>query len=98
MLTRKDLPAAGLGPPCRRLLILLGISLFFAGCSRKQAALPPDGAALFQQKCATCHSPNNDMRAPEPQALREMSRASILSALDSGRMRWQGKFLSKAKK
>jgi polyvinyl alcohol dehydrogenase (cytochrome) len=38
------------------------------------------------------------MRAPEPAALREMSKASILAALDSGRMRWQGKFLSKEKK
>jgi polyvinyl alcohol dehydrogenase (cytochrome) len=38
------------------------------------------------------------MRAPEPEALRQMSRASILAALDSGRMRWQGKFLSKARK
>lgn len=38
------------------------------------------------------------MRAPEIQALRQMSKASILAALESGRMRWQGKFLSKAKR
>lgn len=38
------------------------------------------------------------MRAPEPEALHEMSRSSILSALNSGRMRWEGKTLSKAEK
>lgn len=38
------------------------------------------------------------MRAPEPEALRQMSKASIRTALDSGRMKWEGKFLSKAEK
>lgn len=67
------------------------------GCSRKQAP-PPDGAALFAQNCAGCHAANNDMRAPEPQALHEMNKASILAALESGRMKWEGKRLSKSKK
>jgi polyvinyl alcohol dehydrogenase (cytochrome) len=81
-----------------RILFLLGAAICLSGCSHKEAAPPLDGAALFTQKCASCHRPNNDMRAPELAALREMSRASILAALDSGRMRWQGKFLSQAKK
>jgi len=38
------------------------------------------------------------MRAPEPEALRQMSKSAILAALDSGKMKWEGKFLSKAKK
>lgn len=81
-------------------ILLLGFTAVFclSGCSHKQVAAAPDGAALFAQKCASCHRANNDMRAPEPEALKQMSRASILAALDSGRMRWQGKFLSKAKK
>ena len=98
-MTNNNLPAPHLRLRCRGLLVVFGLSLLLAGCSRKQAAVaPPDGSALFTQKCASCHSPNNDMRAPEPQALREMSRSTILAALDSGRMRWQGKLLSKAKK
>jgi polyvinyl alcohol dehydrogenase (cytochrome) len=78
------------------LLMSVGVALL-QGCARKQA-LPLDGAALFTQKCESCHRPDNDMRAPEPAALKQMSKASILAALDSGRMRWQGKFLSQAKK
>jgi len=35
-------------------LILMGAALFVAG-TRFQAAPPPDGAALFKQKCAMCH-------------------------------------------
>jgi polyvinyl alcohol dehydrogenase (cytochrome) len=68
-----------------------------AGCSRKQSA-PIDGAALFHQKCASCHNDDNDMRAPVPAALHQMSKGTIMAALKSGRMKWQGKFLSEAKK
>jgi polyvinyl alcohol dehydrogenase (cytochrome) len=70
------------------------------GCSshRKGPAPGPDGAALFAQNCAGCHKQNNDMRAPEPEALHQMTKASILAALDSGRMKWEAKLLSKAKK
>ncbi len=71
--------------------------LLSQGCSRKQAP-PPDGAALFTQQCAGCHTKNNDMRAPEPDALHQMSKDSILATLESGRMKWEGKRLSKAKK
>ncbi|HUO24751.1 MAG TPA: PQQ-binding-like beta-propeller repeat protein [Candidatus Aquilonibacter sp.] len=67
------------------------------GCSRKPAP-PLDGAALFTQKCASCHQRDNDMRAPEPAELHEMSKAAILAALESGRMKWEGKLLSRAKK
>src|SRR5689334_7996286 len=66
-----------------------------AGCSRKQSA-PIDGAALFHQKCASCHNDDNDMRAPVPAALHQMSKGTIMAALKSGRMKWQGKFLSEA--
>jgi polyvinyl alcohol dehydrogenase (cytochrome) len=68
------------------------------GCSQKQPSPAPDGAALFTKKCASCHRPDNDMRAPEPEALRQMTASSILTALESGRMKWEGRFLSKAQK
>jgi polyvinyl alcohol dehydrogenase (cytochrome) len=38
------------------------------------------------------------MRAPEPESLHHMSRGLILAALNSGRMKFEGKLLSKAQK
>ncbi|MGH9643520.1 MAG: c-type cytochrome, partial [Terriglobales bacterium] len=59
------------------LLTAVVLSLLLQGCSRKPAA-PPDGAALFARKCAGCHRPSgNDSRAPEPEALHQMSKAYI---------------------
>jgi polyvinyl alcohol dehydrogenase (cytochrome) len=79
------------------LAITLAIGLL--GCSRKKNPPPQiDATAVFNKKCAGCHRNDNEMRAPEPAALREMSRASILAALNSGRMKWQGRFLSKPEK
>ena len=80
------------------LLLCLGLTLGLGGCSRKQASAVPDGAAIYTKKCAGCHTENNDMRAPAPEALRQMTRGSILAALESGRMKWEGRFLSKAEK
>jgi polyvinyl alcohol dehydrogenase (cytochrome) len=77
--------------------ILLTASCVTIGCLRKQAP-PPDGATLFAKNCASCHQADNDMRAPVPEALHQMSKSAILIALKSGRMRWEAKFLSEAKK
>jgi polyvinyl alcohol dehydrogenase (cytochrome) len=88
---------AGLNPD-RVFLLLLSVILTLPGCSRKPEAPAIDGAALFSAKCASCHREGNDLRAPEPQALNEMSKGSILTALESGRMKWEGKSLSKAEK
>ncbi|MGA7855582.1 MAG: PQQ-binding-like beta-propeller repeat protein [Candidatus Acidiferrales bacterium] len=81
-------------------LVLIGLAIILQGCAHQRAAVPEDGAALFAKKCAECHQedPDNDMRAPTPQALRLMSRSAILASLETGRMRWEAKFLSKAKK
>jgi polyvinyl alcohol dehydrogenase (cytochrome) len=76
--------------------ILIALCATF-GCSHQQAP-PPDGAALFAKNCASCHTADNDMRAPVPEALHQMSKPAILIALKSGRMKWEAKFLSEAKK
>lgn len=73
------------------------ILLFFCGCAKKPAA-PPDGAALFASKCETCHRVDSETKAPLPDALRQMSRSAILSALQTGRMKWEGRLLSKAQR
>lgn len=77
---------------CESLLLVLATALL--GCVQKPAPAPVDGVALFANKCASCHRNDNDMRAPEPAALREMSRRSILAALETGEMRWEGRTLS----
>lgn len=77
------------------LLLLVGLG---SGCAKKPTTPPIDGAVVFAKKCADCHREGNDMRAPEPDDLRDMSKSYILAALNSGRMKWQGKFLSKSEK
>lgn len=74
------------------------VAAFSQGCSRTANTPPPDGAALFVQRCASCHSAGNDMRAPEPVVLHRMAKRSIVAALNSGRMKWEARGLSKAQK
>lgn len=81
-----------------RTFLVLAAIVTIVACSRKQAPPAIDAAALFKDKCTTCHRNDNDMRAPEPAALREMSNRSILAALNTGRMQWEGKTLSKAER
>jgi len=53
-----------------------------------------DGAALFQSNCATCHSAGSIAGAPLPETLRQMTAKSILSALETGKMRVMGQALA----
>jgi polyvinyl alcohol dehydrogenase (cytochrome) len=57
----------------------------------------PDGQMIFLTKCAACHVPNSD-HVPSAEALSRTSRASILAALESGRMRIQGDGLTFAER
>lgn len=57
-----------------------------------------DGAQIFSTECAVCHRPASGSKAPLPDALRQMSKNSILAALENGRMEWEGKLLSKAQR
>jgi polyvinyl alcohol dehydrogenase (cytochrome) len=75
-----------------------GALILIAGCTARKAAAPIDGAAVFQKKCATCHRPDSGSKAPLPDGLRQMSRESILDALESGKMKWEGRWLSKAQR
>jgi polyvinyl alcohol dehydrogenase (cytochrome) len=53
-------------------------------------AAEPDGAALYTQRCGTCHDASGATRAPLPSALRQMSPENIVRALESGAMKDQG--------
>ncbi len=67
-------------------------------CGRKAKSTAPDAPALFAKNCSSCHFEGNDMRAPEPEALRDMSSRVILSALESGPMKWEARSLSQTEK
>ncbi len=86
--------------PILRNILIFPMAGFFAltGCSRTKSPPAIDAAALFDKKCASCHHNGNDMRAPEPDDLHVMSKSYILAALQSGRMKWEGRVLSKAEK
>lgn len=77
--------------------VLLAAFVSLPGCARKTNP-PIDAAAIFNTRCALCHHDDNDMRAPEPEALKEMSRSSIRATLENGRMKWEARNLSKAQK
>ncbi len=53
-------------------------------------AEPLDGAQIFQTKCASCHSPGSGYDAPGREQLHQMTRGSIVRALEFGRMKEQG--------
>src|SRR5260370_5282293 len=72
-----------------------GVLLCILSAAAAQAA--PDGAAIFKTKCATCYVVNVDS-VPSSEALSRKSRASVLTSLESGRMRIQGDSLTNAER
>jgi len=67
------------------------LSLVFGWCAA--SLLAQDGAALYKQHCAACHEAPAG-RVPPVSALRAMSTALILRALETGTMKTQGDGLS----
>src|SRR5262249_26871092 len=60
-------------------------------------AQAPNGAALFNDHCATCHAAG-DQRTPSVAALRQRTPEAILDALLTGAMRQQGSELTDAER
>src|SRR5262249_43697046 len=59
----------------------------------------PDGGAVFQKACASCHAqPPADSRAPDRDALRQIAPEAILVALTSGTMFRNGAELTAAER
>src|SRR5262245_4524085 len=59
-----------------------------AFAARAASAQTPDG--LFQTRCAGCHNAANAVGAPLPETLRQMPWRTILTALESGKMKAVG--------
>src|ERR1041385_4525047 len=84
----------------KRVFFLLGAVVTCALIARaiQLGAQAPDGAAIFQRDCATCHDGAPGSRTPSPDVLRQRSPEAILSALTAGGMRPQGGRLSGAER
>jgi polyvinyl alcohol dehydrogenase (cytochrome) len=77
------------------LFVLAG--LLTAATAFAQAA--PDGAAVFEKACASCHAkPAADSRAPTREVLRTVAPEAILTALTVGNMFRQGSELTDAER
>jgi polyvinyl alcohol dehydrogenase (cytochrome) len=75
-----------------------GIAAFTLLASTTAWAQSLDGAAVFKQNCATCHTGAADSRAPAPDTLRPRSPQSIVESLVTGAMRAQGARMSGAER
>src|SRR6187455_430656 len=80
--------------PLRHALVA-GVALLAGSPAAAQA---PDGSAVFQRSCVSCHVGAADSRAPAPEALRGRSPQSIVESLVTGAMRAQGARLSGAER
>jgi polyvinyl alcohol dehydrogenase (cytochrome) len=80
--------------PLRHALVA-GVALLAGSPAAAQA---PDGSAVFQRSCVSCHVGAADSRAPAPEALRGRSPQSIVESLVTGAMRVQGARLSGAER
>jgi polyvinyl alcohol dehydrogenase (cytochrome) len=62
-------------------------------------AQAPDGAAIYQRECSSCHTtPTPESRAPSLDNLRGRASDSIVTALTDGAMRLQGSRLTAAER
>ena len=80
----------------RTIAALAGVMLIaLAGtlAAQTQSSNTPNGAALFKERCASCHE-SGDSRTPGVAALRERSPQSIVETLTLGVMIVQGATLS----
>ena len=70
--------------------VVVSVVALFA---QRSGAPPPDGAAVFERACQSCHN-GDDPRAPTVEAMAGRSPQAIVDALTSGSMRYQGLALS----
>jgi polyvinyl alcohol dehydrogenase (cytochrome) len=73
---------------------LIASAACLVGISLSLEAQAPDGAAIFERDCRSCHDGAPESRAPRLEILRQRSPEAILSSLTAGGMRPQGGRLS----
>jgi len=67
-----------------------GLVIVAAAAVTTLGAQAPDGARVFEERCASCHNGEPDSRAPGPEALQSRAPAAIVESLVNGAMRVQG--------
>src|SRR6185503_6706648 len=77
--------------------IMLTILALLAAAAGAQPAAEPNGRALFEKHCTTCHA-SGDQRTPTVDDLRARTPEAIVTALTSGAMQLQGGELDAAGK
>src|SRR5688572_12295107 len=88
----------------RHFLLITAIVLVAVTAQAQSAPAPsrvegPDGAAVFQKACASCHAnPGPDSRAPTREVLRTVAPEAILTALTVGNMFRQGSEITDAER
>ena len=81
-----------------RIALLLAFAIVFASAAAS-AQTAPDGAAVFQKACASCHlQPAAGSRAPGRDVLGTIAPEAILTALTTGNMFRQGSELTDAER
>jgi polyvinyl alcohol dehydrogenase (cytochrome) len=73
--------------------ITAAVAGILIGVASTASAQTPDGAALFESRCASCHR-GSDSRTPTVESLRERTAQAIVDALTTGVMTVQGSDLS----
>jgi polyvinyl alcohol dehydrogenase (cytochrome) len=82
-----------------RLASVPAIWLVLGVLAAPAAAQAPDGAAVYEAACASCHAiPGPDSRAPTRDVMAQLAPESILVTLTSGQMFRQGSALSDAER
>jgi polyvinyl alcohol dehydrogenase (cytochrome) len=82
--------------PVRQGIIVAMVALILS--ATRVAAQVPDGAAIFERSCRSCHNGAPANRAPSADVLKLRSPEGILSALTAGSMRPQGGRLTGAER
>ena len=80
------------------LLLPISAAVFLAGFTVPVQAQNRSGAAIFTTVCSNCHKPNSPVNAPAPEVLKSMPVQSILTALETGKMKQVGAGLSPAER
>jgi polyvinyl alcohol dehydrogenase (cytochrome) len=78
--------------------ILPAVLLLAIALPARAASNHPDGAEVFQEKCAVCHRNSQATGAPPQAVLSQLSQAYILRALESGNMKSVGGQLTKSQR
>lgn len=74
--------------------VLCIASLTLAVSLSAASTTAPDGAALYRQRCASCHENSAATHAPPTSALRKLAPEGIIRSLESGSMKTEGAGLS----